>query len=371
VCRVLETWFAHHGLTADRRLVDGERANLVARVQHGEGPTVMLNGHLDTVPAGAMRDAFLPRRKGDTLWGRGACDMKGAIAAMAVVPVAAARNPGQIDGTLLFAGTIDEESGSLGVRALLDGGVRADYAVVGEPTSLRVAIAHKGSCVLRIQLMGRGAHGSCPEEGVNAAVAGARLARAIHDELASRLRNRTHPLLGCATVSVGRLCGGTQPNIVAERCELDVDRRLLPGEDNVIEELRDVATSICGGIDGLTYCIHETAMTSAVPHVPLGTDPEAVVSQAARSACRRLGLDPAPIGVAYWTDGGHLAARGIETIVVGPGDIRFAHGPEEHVAVDQLVHAAELYAQIATSLLSPEDRGTRDAALSRGDEGRR
>jgi acetylornithine deacetylase/succinyl-diaminopimelate desuccinylase len=351
--RRLQRWFADHGIPAERQRVKGERANLVARVSGSPGPTLLLNGHLDTVPAGAMADAFQPRRRDGVLHGRGACDMKGAIAAMAVATAVAARSPDALAGTLLFAGTVDEESGSLGVRALLDSGVQADYAVVGEPTSLRVAVAHKGSCFVRVELTGRGAHGSCPEEGVNAALLGARIAVALEDTLADRLRGRTHPLLGRSTVNLGRLCGGTQPNIVAERCVLEIDRRLLPGEQGPVHEIEALIAPICEAA-GVAFEIREMPMTARVPHVPLGTDPNSPIARAARAACVAAGIDPEPIGVTYWTDGGHLSARGIETVILGPGDIRFAHGPEEHVAEAEIIAAAQIYLEIAGTLLSAE-----------------
>jgi acetylornithine deacetylase/succinyl-diaminopimelate desuccinylase len=248
------------------------------------------------------------------------------------------------------------------VKRLVESGLKADYAIVGEPTSLRVAVAHKGACFIRITLTGRGAHGSCPEKGVSAVSYGARIVTALEDELRPRLAQRTYPLLGASTVSVGRLCGGTEPNIVAERCEIDVDRRTLPGEggsafgpDSVgrdtVGEVRRVVAAICDGVDGLTYEVYETERTSTVPHVALGTAPDSPLGLAAAAACREAGLPSDPVGVTYWTDGAHLAANGIETVILGPGDIANAHGPNDHVAVDDLVKAGEVYLRIAQQLL--------------------
>ncbi|MDD4904336.1 MAG: M20/M25/M40 family metallo-hydrolase, partial [Candidatus Bipolaricaulis sp.] len=166
IARFLVDWFRERGVDADfLPAVDG-RPNVVARVDLGEGrepgPTLLLNGHLDTVPAGEMRDAFVPRLVDGVLWGRGACDMKGAVAAMCCVLAAVAqgvgsrgrrpapptRSPMGVEPgggrALLFAGTVDEETGSLGVKKLIESGLEADYAGVGEPTCLPAAIAHKG-----------------------------------------------------------------------------------------------------------------------------------------------------------------------------------------------------------------------------------
>jgi acetylornithine deacetylase/succinyl-diaminopimelate desuccinylase len=247
---------------------------------------------------------------------------------------------------------VDEETGSLGVKKLVESGLEADYAVVGEPTSLRAAIAHKGACFIRIVLTGRGAHGSCPEKGVSAASYGARIVTALEDELRPRLAKRTYPLLGASTISVGRIAGGTEPNIVAERCEIDVDRRTLPGEADTVGEVQDVVAAICDGVEGLTYEVYETERTSTVPHVALGTSPDSPLALAAADACRGAGLTSNPIGVTYWTDGAHLAASGIETLILGPGDIADAHGPNDHARVDDIMKAAEVYLRIAQALLT-------------------
>ncbi len=428
--RFLVDWFHARGIEAESVPAIGDRANVIA--WHGPpsldtravGRTLLLNGHIDTVPAGAMANAFTPRIEDGVLWGRGACDMKGAVAAMCGVLVAAHRSqalgelpvtslatpgaagppaggigelpgtksatgpssdgstssdglgelPGTglatpcdresspISGTLVFVGTVDEETGSLGVKRLVESGLKADYAVVGEPTNLRAAIAHKGACFIRIVLTGRGAHGSCPEKGVSAASYGARIVTALENELRPRLAKRTYPLLGASTVSVGRISGGTEPNIVAERCEIDVDRRTLPGEggsasgrDSVgrdtVGEVQDIVAAICDGVEGLTYEVYETERTSTVPHVALGTAPDSPLVLAASAACRTAGLQADPVGVTYWTDGAHLAANGIETLILGPGDIANAHGPNDHVKIDDIVTAASIYLHMAHALL--------------------
>ncbi len=413
--RFLVGWFRARGIEAELVPAIGDRANVIAWHSHPAldearpGRTLLLNGHIDTVPAGAMKDAFTPRIEDGVLWGRGACDMKGAVAAMCGVLAAAHRSqalgelPGRLlatpgavargeaalrlsdsdsdsvaagrsaerlgelrgtrlatpcareltplRGALVFAGTVDEETGSLGVRRLVESGLKADYAVVGEPTNLRVAIAHKGACFIRIVLTGRGAHGSCPEKGVSAASYGARIVTALEDELRPQLAKRTYPLLGVSTVSVGRIAGGTEPNIVAERCEIDVDRRTLPGEADTVGEVQDIVAAICDGVEGLTYEVYETERTSTVPHVALGTAAGSPLTLAAAAACREAGLPADPVGVTYWTDGAHLAANGIETVILGPGDIADAHGPSDHVRVDDIVKSAEVYLSIAQALL--------------------
>ena len=366
VARFLVEWFAERGIEAELLPVVDGRSNVLARIPGGDGPSVMLCGHLDTVPAGDMPSAFTPRVENGVLWGRGACDMKSAVAAMAVAMAATASEnaapspgsdeagprPGGLAGDLVFLGTVDEESGGLGVKAAMDGGIRADYAIVGEPTRLRVALAHKGACFVRVTLTGRGAHGSCPEQGVSAVSHAAKIVRAVEAELRPKLTARTHPLLGCSTVNVGRVSGGTLPNIVAERCEIDIDRRTVPGDDEAAAELRDLVELLCCDVDGLAFDVAEMPMTSVVPHTALETSMDSPLAQAAMKGCREAGLPGDPVGVTYWTDGGHLAANGIETLILGPGDIADAHGPSDRVRTVSLESAVTIYRDVARHLLS-------------------
>jgi succinyl-diaminopimelate desuccinylase len=347
--RFLVSWFRGHSIDAELLPVEGERANVVARIPGGSGPSLMLNGHIDTVPAGDMTDAFVPSIRENELWGRGACDMKGAVAAMAC----AMAMTDKLNGDLLFTGTIGEETGSIGVKALVEAGVTTAYAIVGEPTSLRVGIAHKGACFIRISLTGRGAHGSCPEEGVNAVSYGSQIIRTLETELRAKLSKRTHALLGTSTVSVGRIVGGTQPNIVAEQCQIDVDRRTLPGEKQTVDEISQLVGDICNPIDGLTWQIEEMSETALVPHVALGTSRDAVLAQAAQATCKQMGLPHEPVGVTYWTDGGHLAACGVETVILGPGSIADAHGPNDRVQTADLLMAVDIYGDLIRRILRP------------------
>jgi len=352
----LVDWFRERGIEAVRQPVVDDRANVISRLPGGNGPSLMLCGHLDTIPPGLMKDAFNPTVDGSgpnaMLHGRGACDMKGAVAAMACTLVSMKESGLSLNGDLVFAGTIDEETGALGVKHLIDEGIVTNYAIVGEPTALRVGIAHKGAHFIRVSVHGRGAHGSCPEKGINAVAYASRIAVALEEKLRSQLAKRTSPLLGTSTVSVGRISGGIKPNIVAETCELDIDRRTLPGEANPVEDVRTLVSEICDEVEDLTYSVSEMPATAVVPHSPLVTSSEAILAKAVTQACRDLSLDDQPIGLTYWTDGGVLAAAGIESVILGPGDIALAHGPKEAVPVGELGKATQLYANVTLHLLS-------------------
>ncbi len=350
----LLAWFENRGIEATLQAVEGARANLVARIPgRGDAPGLLLNGHLDTVPGGQMRSPFTPRLEDGNVWGRGACDMKGAIAAMAcaMAAIARERTGRALGGDLIFAGTIGEETGSIGVKALVEGGVPCAYAVVGEPTSLRIGVAHKGASFLRVTISGRGAHGSRPEDGVNAISYATRVVQWLESELKDRCALRTHPLLGASTVSVGRIVGGTQPNIVAEQCVVEVDRRTVPGDAGAVGEIREGVSALLGGVAGLYWRVEEMEETARVPHLPLEIPASTEFVRVVQKACCAMDLDDTPAGVPYWTDGGHLAAHGIQTVILGPGSIVHAHGPQEHVPLEELRTAERLYRDLAESLL--------------------
>src|SRR5262245_48945908 len=223
---------ASAGLEVEFQDVFPGRRNVLARLcQRGKvRRRVVLAPHLDTV--NAAESQFVPREKGGRLFGRGASDTKGSVAAMFDALCELARGRGSSTGTeIVFAGLVDEENGQGGSRALVSSCLRADLAIVGEPTRCQVVTAHKGSLWLGLETRGKAAHGARPELGRNAVHEMAQVVHALEVDYAAELRRRAgHPLLGRATVNVGRIAGGTQANIVPDQCTIMVDRRTLPGE---------------------------------------------------------------------------------------------------------------------------------------------
>ena len=223
-------------------------------------------------------------------------------------------------------GLVDEENEQAGSRALCRSGLRADLAIVGEPTRLQVVTAHKGSLWLELETRGKSAHGSRPELGRNAIHEMARIVDWFETEYAARLRPRRHKLLGRATVSVGVIRGGTQPNIVPDHCSISVDRRTLPGETEagVRREiqllLRKKLLSARMSIGRLAQC------------PPLETNPRLpLVAQFLRVLGQRQ-----PVGVDYFCDASVLARGGIPSVVFGPGDIAQAHTTDEWISLASL-----------------------------------
>jgi len=332
---------ARAGLEVEFQAVLPGRSNIVARLSPSGKvrQRILLAPHLDTV--NAAKAQFTPRKINGRLFGRGACDTKGSVATMlaAVCELARSkRRPAQTE--IVFAGLVDEENAQAGSRALAASGFKADLAIVGEPTRGQIVTAHKGSLWLQLETRGKSAHGARPELGRNAVHQMARVVDLLETEYAARLRRRRHKLLGCATVSVGVINGGTQPNIVPDRCTISIDRRTLPGETEsgvqreIHSLLRRRRLQAAIGNGKLAACL------------PLETDSRIpLVAQFLHSARQRE-----PMGVHYYCDASVLAQGGIPSIVFGPGDIAQAHTAEEWISLRSLEHARALLLSFLQSL---------------------
>lgn len=330
VTEFLASVAAKDGLEIELRPVLPGRSNLLARlspsglVRH----RLLLAPHFDTVDAAAHQ--FIPRKANGRLYGRGACDTKGSVAAMFSALSGLARSTNRPKHTeIVFAGLIDEENMQAGSRALVAGGFEADLAIVGEATRLKVVTAHKGSLWLEVQTQGRAAHGSRPELGRNAVHAMAKVVDAIETEYAAVLLRRRHPLLGHPTVSVGSIRGGTQANIVPDFCVISVDRRTLPGETEAGVQRELLALLAKKKLNAVVINGKQD------PCLPLETDARIpFVRQFLASAGQRR-----PVGMHYYCDASVLASGGIPSIVFGPGDIAQAHTSDEWISLESLARA--------------------------------
>jgi acetylornithine deacetylase/succinyl-diaminopimelate desuccinylase-like protein len=293
--------------------------------------TILLAPHLDTVDA--VDSQFLPRRKNGRLHGRGACDTKGSVAAMVTALCELAQAGARpLETQIVFVGLVDEEYAQAGSRALAREATRwcrpgaTTLAIVGEPTKLRLVTAHKGSLWLKLETRGRAAHGATPHLGKNAVYEMARVVELLETDYAAQLRGRKHPLLGPATVNVGQISGGTQPNIVPASCAILVDRRTLPGESEA-GVCREIAARLRA--KKLNAKISNTKLA---PALPLET------SSRLPFVCRflrSLGQTRAE-GVDYFCDAAVLSAGGIPSVVFGPGDIAQAHTADEWISLVEL-----------------------------------
>ncbi|MHB8521260.1 MAG: M20 family metallopeptidase [Limisphaerales bacterium] len=335
---------ARAGLDVEFQEVFPLRSNLLVRLppRGRVQKRILLAPHLDTVGGEAITAAlFQPRIQNGRLYGRGACDTKGSVAAMLTALMQLAQNPGRPSATeIIFAGLIDEENGQSGSRALVAGGFQADLAIVGEPTRLQVITAHKGNLWLRLETRGRSAHGSQPELGRNAVQAMARIVDVLQTRYASWLRRRRHPLLGHPTASVGTIRGGSQTNIVPAECAITVDRRTIPGETeaSVRHEIGMLLRR-----KGLKAVL---ADAKDAPCLPLETDLRLPM---VRRFLQCAGQTE-PRGANFFCDAAVLAHGGTPSVVFGPGDIAEAHTADEWISLNQLERATQLLARFLEGL---------------------
>jgi succinyl-diaminopimelate desuccinylase len=347
------------------------QANVFARLRgSGERPPFILCGHLDTVPPGEgtwTRDPYEPAVEGDLLYGLGAADMKGAVAAMTIAACRlAAATPSGLAGDLLLAFTSGEETGSHGARALAASGLLDDASgmVIGEPTGNRVAIAEKGGAWPEIVVTGRTAHGSLPQLGANA-VAG--LVEAL--SLASRallpqpgnLSERQeafrqavlrpeHPLLGAPTFTPTRIAGGVANNVVPDRASAVVDIRTVPGQsgEGILDALQALVEEIAGD-RGLGVEVGNRAL-----RVGLDTPRDHLLVRACEAAVEQaLGQQPEICGLTGATDATELVPPlGLPFVICGPGQMAQAHRPNEFVSIPDLAASVEIYYHLARRLLA-------------------
>jgi acetylornithine deacetylase/succinyl-diaminopimelate desuccinylase len=359
VARALAGWLEARGVAAELVEVAPGRPNLLARVRGGApGPTLLLCGHTDTVPlnAGDPGVGFTGEVRDGRLFGRGAVDMKGPLAAMAAALVALRELLPA--GEVILAAVADEEMESLGAEALVRSALRADGAVVGEPTGNRLALGHKGLEWLEIEFTGRAAHGGTPDKGINAIVAAARFVDLATVTLLPRFAERRHPLLGPPTINFGTIHGGDQPSTVAASCRVTVDRRSVPGETfaSMLAELEGLLAQVELGQPGLATAIRRVPGGMAtMEHVALATDADAPVARAAARAVAAVAGASAATAFPAWTDGALLAGfGGIPTVVLGPGKLADAHSPRESIATADIEAAAAIYVETALGFAAGE-----------------
>jgi acetylornithine deacetylase len=320
------------------------RPNVVARIgKAGAKRSIMFNGHLDTVGVESMSHSpFVPEVRDGRLYGRGSCDMKAGVAAMCAAAVQAAAS--DLAGEIIVAAVIDEEFRSAGTQALVAAGVRADAAIVTEPTSLEIHPAHRGFTWAEFTLRGRAAHGSRYELGVDAiAHAGVLL-----DELARLERETlvhvTHPLLGRASLHASFISGGSGWSTYPDHCSLKIERRILPGEtpDDVMAQFQAVVARAAQRVSGM-----EVRVDHVFSQRPSDVSTSAPIVESLRNALRACGEQPRVAGMSAWTDAALLNDAGIPAICFGPGDIMLAHSAEEWVPLDEVEHATRILSRLA------------------------
>ncbi len=335
------------GFVTETHEVAPGRPNVVARSPGGDGTVLALVGHLDTVGVNGYDDPFSGEIRDGRVHGRGACDMKAALAAFLEVATVLHSSDCSLDGRLMVLGLADEEYGMLGSRACARSDVAPDCAIVGEPTSLRICGAHLGQYAFPVRTFGRAAHSSVAETGVNAIEHMVRVLAVIDECQADLDSAPPHPLCGTGRISPTVIRGGDMVAIVPDLCELEVDRRLLPGEssDDVRADLERRLDRLCDSVSDFAYEIGAPLVDCA----PLDTPVDSTVVGAARRAAGDRGLLADVSAFPAATDAPNL---GVPAVVWGPGALAHAHTLDELVEIDEVVEAAHLYLAVVGRLVA-------------------
>jgi len=348
VARVLAEALSAWGFHVEVRDAAPGRPNVIARVGRREpgARSLILNGHIDVVGVEGMShppwDASV--REG-RLYGRGSSDMKAGVAAMSAAAArAVSASGGTVDGEIIVTAVVDEEYSSLGTRALISEGVRADAAIVTEPTRLAIMPAHKGFAWVDVSVRGRAAHGSRWDVGVDAIRHAGLLLAALDALDAELLPTREHALLGRPSLHASTITGGIGLSTYPDRCHFTIERRTIPGETTaaVMAEIEHAFAHVRAQrpeLDASVSLIFEQPPSD----VPL----EAPIVRALDSALRACGEEVTVTGMSAWTDAAILNEAGIPAICFGPGDIALAHAAEEFVRVDEIERATLVLAALA------------------------
>jgi acetylornithine deacetylase len=311
------------------------------------GRSLMFCGHLDTVGVEGMTAPFDPAERNGRLYGRGAQDMKGGLAAILGATQILAGS-GLPSGRLVVAAVADEEHESRGADALVEKW-NADAAVVAEPTDLLIAVGHKGFSWIEVETFGRAAHGSRPAEGLDAIARMGRVLARLED-LDRRLQAKTpHPVLGTASLHASRISGGRELSTYPDRCVLQVERRTVVGEpqDIAVREIEQILSSLRA--EDRAFEARARLLFSRPPYETPATHELIGRLEAAVAA---VGLPAKRGGMSYWTDAAILGRAGIPSVVFGPGGSGL-HGLEEYVKIDEVLACRDALVELARAFCPP------------------
>jgi acetylornithine deacetylase len=318
------------------------RPNVVARLGPGDAPTLMLNGHLDVVGVeGMVHPPFAADLRSGRIYGRGSADMKGGLAAMCAAAANSASR--ESERQIIITAVVDEEYESLGMRALLAAGVRAEQAIITEPTKLAICPAHRGFAWFDVELRGRAAHGSRYDVGIDAITHAGFLLTELDRLEQTRHAGPTHPLLGRGSLHASKIQGGVGMSTYPERCSLAIERRTIPGES--VEKATREITDACARVKS-DHPQFDASVTLNTAQLPSDVPVDAPIVKRLAGAVEREGIPVSIEGLSAWTDAALLNEAGIPTVCFGPGDISLAHAAEEYVPVDDIEGATKVLARV-------------------------
>lgn len=342
-----------HAIKTELTQVKPGRPNVYARLKGSQpGPTMIYNGHLDVVPAGKETnwtyDPFKGVIKDGKLYGRGSADMKSGVAAMIYAAIMLQRMGNPFSGELILFFNVDEERTNLGMRQFLQEDITADYAIISEPTNLDICTGHRGCARFRLRTRGLAGHTSFVTQPDNAIYKMTKLINALED-LGHNIKQRVDPMLGPASLTVSQITGGTAPNIIPDLCEIEIDRRTLPGEEkeDVEKEIRECMNKVASQHSfDYEFENYLFLMASSIPE----SDPFVKnLNEVIKSTTSRQG-SVAPFNATCEAPF-FSVEKEIPTIIFGPGGLEQAHIDDEFVNVDEVVDASKVFIQLVGRLL--------------------
>ncbi len=354
VAEFINNFFEKEGVESRLVEIRPGRYNVYAQIKgYGNGKSLMLSGHIDTVPPYDMVNPFDGIVKEGKVFGRGACDMKGPIASMMATMVAVKRSGIKLKGDLMFSGLADEEEQGRGVEHLIQENFIADATIMGEPTNMKISVGHKGLEWIKVTIKGKKVHGGDSENGINAIEMAARFVNKIYSEYVPVLNSRKHPILGVPTINIATIKGGDQPSTVPDECIISLDRRCVPSESiqQVYSELRQIASQLKkedSRFEAIIDDIFATEEEPMLPHTPFCTDENDEFVVAIKSAIALEGREGIINALPCWSDAGPISAQtDSKCVVMGPGSLSVAHTVHEYIDIEELYHATNVYTNTA------------------------
>ena len=356
VCEYLESFLKSLGMKVRLQEVLPNRPNIIAEVIGDEvGKSIMFNGHVDTVPVGDIKkwsmDPYSAIIKDNKLFGRGSTDMKGAIASMIIAMKFIMNNVEKFNGKIIFTGVMAEETTGLGTQKIVEENIKADMAVVGEPSDEKIYRAHKGTMWFNLSTYGKLEHSSeSNSESNNAIINMMKLIMEIN-EISKELETIENNLVGHPSINIGLIDGGTKQNIIADSCRISIDRRTLPEEktEEVLDKLRIRLDGLRSLDDRLTFDLELDTIREAVEVA----ESEQIVQEVKNALNKVINKNPTISGMKATTDMSILVNQGnIPSVIYGPGFIKQAHTVDEFIEVKRLVESSQVYAEILLNTLT-------------------
>jgi len=350
----INNYLLKEGINSELQHVVGERSNVIARIKgDGTGHSLMFNGHTDTVlPYNMTIEPFTAFIDDGKIYGRGSVDMKGALASFMMTLVTIKRSGFVPGGDIIFTAVIGEEGKSEGTEYIVKSDIRADAAIVGEPSDYEYAIGHRGLEWFDVTFYGKASHSGKPELGINAIEQAMSFISRVKQDLYPKLKDKYDEHMGGSVMNFGTISGGTEASTVADKCILRIDRRFIPGEDKdtAMAEYQDIIDILKAEDITFNAKIEVTPESIlALYHPPLITSfNEPIVTSVRESIKKIINKEPTITRGIGWSDAALLKTyANIPTVVLGPGDLSLAHTEREHVKIVDLVNAVDIYSNIA------------------------